>query len=53
VALQAQRLFWQTLLHDSVPFKTLQTSFAAMHRAEGQATQVYRRWAHYTGLRTP
>ncbi|KAI8467685.1 MAG: hypothetical protein J3K34DRAFT_523567 [Monoraphidium minutum] len=43
VALQAQRVFWQVLLHDTVAFKSLQDSFHVMNTAEKQATQIYRR----------
>ena len=43
MALQAQRLFWQVLLHDSVAFKSLQSSFVVMNAAEKQAAQIYRR----------
>jgi hypothetical protein len=43
LALNAQRVFWQALLHDTVAFKSLQTSFAVMSQAEKQAAQIYRR----------
>ncbi|KIY98673.1 hypothetical protein MNEG_9288 [Monoraphidium neglectum] len=38
-----KRVFWQALLHDTVAFKSLQTSFAVMSQAEKQAAQIYRR----------
>lgn len=43
VALSAQRVLWKVLLHDTVSFKSLQYSFAAMDQAEKQATRIYRR----------
>jgi hypothetical protein len=42
-ALQAQKVFWQVLLHDTVAFKSLQSSFVVMNAAEKQAAQIYRR----------
>lgn len=43
VALQAQRRFWLALLHDTIHFKTLQSSFKRMSMAEKQAASVYHR----------
>ena len=42
-ALQAQRVFWQVLLHDAVAFTSLQASFKLMSAAERAAASVYRR----------
>ncbi|KIY92722.1 hypothetical protein MNEG_15241, partial [Monoraphidium neglectum] len=42
MALSAQRALWMALLHDTIHFKNLQRSFAAMNMAETRATQVYR-----------
>jgi len=43
LALQAQRRFWQVLLHDTVQFRSLQAVFRRMSEAERQASAVYRR----------
>lgn len=43
-ALQSQKVFWQALLHDTIPFHSLQSAFINMHRCEGHAATVYKRW---------
>lgn len=41
-ALQAQRMFWHSVLRDAVPFKDLQVSLQHMDEARQRASAVYK-----------
>ncbi len=43
MALQSQRAVWHILLSDTVDFKQLQQSMAAMTAAENVASSIYRK----------
>eukprot|EP00775_Hariotina_reticulata_P009651 gene9651-9811_t len=42
-ALQAQRMFWHSMLRDAVPFKDLQVSLRLMDEAKQRASSIYKR----------
>jgi len=43
LALQAQRLFWQTLLRDTIAFRDVQGALAVMEKTSHHAASMYQK----------